>query len=151
MRKDKLGIWQCMLAATRPIFLAYLTTARRRASTDRDFDKHLRYHAKFFLVYFNHHLKEVGIAIFFCSIVYEWYCHLQVRRCADTCLSELVDAFPHLLWDGEVLSTALGLLEKLTRNLNDDCECRQSSLQMPAELEHMQIQLQVWLRFRSSR
>ncbi|KJH49030.1 hypothetical protein DICVIV_04809 [Dictyocaulus viviparus] len=91
IRKDKGGMWICLLAGASIIFEAYLESHKKNRKDDSS-NPVLEYHAQFLLFQFNHNLREV-------------------RRCADACLSRLVDKFPHLLWNGRVLTTALRLLQ----------------------------------------
>uniref|UniRef100_A0A1I7XCJ4 HEAT repeat-containing protein 1 n=1 Tax=Heterorhabditis bacteriophora TaxID=37862 RepID=A0A1I7XCJ4_HETBA len=84
---------------------------RVKNQNDESSEGALIYHAQFLLVQFNHNLREV-------------------RRCADACLSHLVDKFPYLLWNGKVLTTALRLLQTLQSNLVYDATCRDSSVSM---------------------
>ncbi|CAI4230573.1 unnamed protein product [Auanema sp. JU1783] len=106
IRKDKSGMWACLLSGAVIVFDTFLQ-AHKRIREGESTESDLEYHAQFLLVQFNHNLREV-------------------RRCADACLSRLVDQFPYLLWNGKVLSTALRLLQAL-QNLNvTDPGCRQT-------------------------
>uniref|UniRef100_A0A0N4ZV71 1-phosphatidylinositol 4-kinase n=1 Tax=Parastrongyloides trichosuri TaxID=131310 RepID=A0A0N4ZV71_PARTI len=108
IKKDKNNMWTCIMAASHIIFEEYLNVAKIKQASDSnsmELEKKLVYHARFFLVQFNHHMKEV-------------------RRIADTCLSKLVDAFPYLLWNGDILFTGLQLLQSLSTNLETDTECK---------------------------
>lgn len=115
-------MWLCLLAATGIIFDEYLKEAVRRQADNREIQQQLVVHAQFLLVQFNNNLREI-------------------RRCADSCLTKLVDTFPFLLWNGRVISTALHLIQTLNRNLEEDPECKQLSL-TPLGLP-WSIQLQV--------
>ncbi|CAG9533242.1 unnamed protein product [Cercopithifilaria johnstoni] len=120
IRKDKDGIWTCLLAVARTIFSKYLEVASDR-NLDSDHERQLELHAQFLLIMFNHHLKEV-------------------RKCADTCLTNLIGRFPHLLWNGNVINVALQVLEALSNNLENDTDCKIMTLSFPSL--HRTIQLQ---------
>lgn len=64
IRKDKDGIWTCLLAAARTIFNKYLKVASDR-NLDSAYERQLELHAQFLLIMFNHHLKEVKTEIFY--------------------------------------------------------------------------------------
>uniref|UniRef100_A0AAF5D936 1-phosphatidylinositol 4-kinase n=3 Tax=Strongyloides stercoralis TaxID=6248 RepID=A0AAF5D936_STRER len=128
IKKDKNGMWTCIMAASHIIFEEYINTAKiKQDSNSLELKKQLVHHARFFLVQFNHHMKEV-------------------RRIADTCLSKLVDAFPYLLWNGDILFTGLQLLQSLSTNLKNDNECKQIFL--PVDDLPWKIQLQSTLEER---
>uniref|UniRef100_A0A0N5B712 1-phosphatidylinositol 4-kinase n=1 Tax=Strongyloides papillosus TaxID=174720 RepID=A0A0N5B712_STREA len=130
IKKDKNGMWTCIMAASHIIFEEYINTAKMKQdsnSNSLELKKQLVHHARFFLVQFNHHMKEV-------------------RRIADACLSKLVDAFPYLLWNGEILFTGLQLLQSLSTNLENDTECKQIFL--PVDDLPWKIQLQSTLEER---
>ncbi|GMT18880.1 hypothetical protein PFISCL1PPCAC_10177 [Pristionchus fissidentatus] len=110
IRKDKAGMWQCLLSAAIVVFHSFLESAKRREGKWTEVN--LERHAQFLLIYFNHNLREV-------------------RRCADLCLSKLIDTFPFLLWNGRVLSTALNLMQALKSNLEDDSSCKISQFSLP--------------------
>ncbi|KAL4002855.1 Phosphatidylinositol 3- and 4-kinase family protein [Acanthocheilonema viteae] len=120
IRKDKDGIWTCLLAAARTIFSKYLKVASDR-NLDSAHERQLELHAQFLLIMFNHHLKEV-------------------RKCADTCLTNLIGSFPHLLWNGNIINVALQILEALSNNLENDTDCEIMTLSFPSL--HRTIQLQ---------
>ncbi|CAO2398546.1 PhosphoInositide Four Kinase (PI-4 Kinase) [Caenorhabditis elegans] len=106
MRKDKSGLWTCMLAAAPRIFLEWCEKMMKRRDNDEPTEEALVWHAQFLLFKFNHHLREV-------------------RKVADACLSQLVKAFPYLLWNTKVLTTILRLLQELEDNLQKDPTCRE--------------------------
>ncbi|XGW14011.1 hypothetical protein V3C99_000358 [Haemonchus contortus] len=110
IRKDKGGMWMCLLAGASIVFEAYLDNYKKNRANESS-ESALEYHVQFLLVQFNHNLKEV-------------------RRCADACLSRLVDTFPYLLWSGRVLTTALRLLQALQLNLVQDPTCSESTFTM---------------------
>ncbi|CAD6198558.1 unnamed protein product [Caenorhabditis auriculariae] len=110
IRKDKAGMWACLLAAAPLIFDAYLDSQKKKTD-DEATESALVYHVQFLLFQFNHNLREV-------------------RRCADICLSHLVDRFPYLLWNGTVLTTALRLLQALQQNLTQDPICKEPQFTM---------------------
>uniref|UniRef100_A0A158P6J4 1-phosphatidylinositol 4-kinase n=1 Tax=Angiostrongylus cantonensis TaxID=6313 RepID=A0A158P6J4_ANGCA len=121
IRKDKGGMWICLLAGASVVFEAYLEAHKKVRLTDDSSNPVLEYHAQFLLVQFNHNLKEV-------------------RRCADACLSRLVDKFPYLLWNGRVLTTALRLLQALQMNLVQDPNCCNSTFAMEGLMWTIQLQ-----------
>ncbi|EJD74219.1 phosphatidylinositol 4-kinase, variant [Loa loa] len=120
IRKDKDGIWTCLLAAAKTIFSKYLKVASER-NLDSAHESQLELHAQFLLIMFNHHLKEV-------------------RKCADTCLTNLIGNFPHLLWNGNVINVALQLLEALSNNLENDADCKIMTLSFPSLQRTIQLQ-----------
>ncbi|VDO26202.1 unnamed protein product [Onchocerca flexuosa] len=120
IRKDKDGIWTCLLAAARTIFSEYLKVASNR-NLDSAHERQLELHAQFLLIMFNHHLKEV-------------------RKCADTCLTNLIGSFPHLLWNGNVINVALQVLEALSINLENDTDCKIMTLSFPFLQRTIQLQ-----------
>ena len=68
---------------------------------DNKLEKALSLNAFYLLLKFNHIYQEI-------------------RRCADKCLSTLVDKFPQLLWNGPLLGRALDILQKLQDSLRLD-------------------------------
>lgn len=56
----------------------------------------------------------------FCSRLQFNHIHKEIRRCADRYFASLVDKFPHLLWNGQVLKTMLDILQELNSSLNLD-------------------------------
>ncbi|VDK40748.1 unnamed protein product [Gongylonema pulchrum] len=120
IRKDKDGIWTCLLTAATTIFIEYLKGAKNR-SLDRTCEIQLELHAQYLLVMFNHHLKEV-------------------RKCADTCLTNLIGSFPHLLWNGNFINVALQVLEALSNNLENDTDCKTMTLSFPSLKWTIQLQ-----------
>ncbi|CAB3403701.1 unnamed protein product [Caenorhabditis bovis] len=111
IRKDKSGIWTCLLAAAPNIFNSYIWTLKKKRDCDEETESALIYHAQFLLFKFNHNLREV-------------------RKCADVCLSQLVERFPYLLWNNAVLSTMLRLLQELQKNLQTDIQCKNPQFSM---------------------
>lgn len=73
----------------------------------------------------------------------------KIRRVADSCLSQLVDTFPHLLWNGKVLSTAFQLLEALSNNVDNDIECANATLSIPSLEWTIQLQVTSFILFKS--
>ncbi|KAK5965010.1 hypothetical protein GCK32_003992 [Trichostrongylus colubriformis] len=118
IRKDKGGMWMCLLAGASIVFEAYLENYKKNRTEE---SSELEYHVQFLLIQFNHNLKEV-------------------RRCADACLSRLVDKFPYLLWSGKVLTTALRLLQALQLNLVEDPSCSESTFTMKGLPWSIQLQ-----------
>lgn len=68
--------------------------------------------AEFLLVQFNNIIREV-------------------RRCADNCLTKLMDTFPYLLWDGQVIGTALTLVQCMSKVIEEDKGCKLGVLESP--------------------
>ena len=122
MRKDKSGIWQCLLAAAPIIFGDYIAAVSRRSNGNAANEASIRVNAEYLLVHFNHPIP-------------------QMRRCADSCLTKLIDAFPFLLWNGRLITALLNLIQALARNVDEDPECRTQTLHV-AELPwaiHLQV------------
>ncbi|KAI1713438.1 phosphatidylinositol 3- and 4-kinase domain-containing protein [Ditylenchus destructor] len=109
IRKDKSGMWQCLLTASTYVFKEFVIEAKRRQNESEDMESQLEYHAQFLLVQFNNQIPEI-------------------RRVADNFLSRLIDSFPFLLWNGKIISTALKLMQGLIRNIDDDRDCKHSNL-----------------------
>lgn len=68
----------------------------------------------------------------------------EIRRVADVCLAKLIDAFPFLLWNGTVITTALQIMKNLIKNIEEDSACTQSTIEF-SNL-NLSIQLQVKIR-----
>lgn len=127
LRKDKSGMWQCLLTASVLVFEEFLQEAAKRHNEDQNMENQLEYHAQFLLIQFNNNLREV-------------------RRVADIFLAKLIDAFPFLLWNGTVISTALQLMQSLIKNIEEDPDCKVAVLTMQGL--PWQIHLQVrFLKF----
>lgn len=109
MRKDKSGIWQCLLAAAPVVFDEYIGAMSKRNATSEAIEFSVRTNAEFLLVQFNHPT-------------------VQLRRCADNCLTKLIDAFPFLLWNQRVIASLLNLVQALSRIVEEDPECRTQTL-----------------------
>ncbi|KRZ50610.1 Phosphatidylinositol 4-kinase alpha [Trichinella nativa] len=107
IRKDKSGIWTCMIAIALQVFKQYVRSAEQRRGDCR-LKADLERHAQFLLVEFNSVFPEI-------------------RKCADRCLSLLVDTFPHLLWDRTLLHTILVILQLLHQSTFGDpnIDCKQ--------------------------
>lgn len=124
VRKDKSGLWTCMLAAAPRIFYSWCVKMQTRRDNDEPTEDALVWHAQFLLFKFNHHLREV-------------------RKVADACLSQLVQSFPYLLWNTKVLTTILRLLQELEDNLQKDPTCREPQFTIDGfEKKEWTIQLQ---------
>lgn len=89
--KDKSGMWQCMQSVGGRVFAIFLDVMTAKAK-DGQREAQLERHAQYLLVQFNH-------------------VHRKIRRVADRYLAELVDRFPHLLWNQRVLCTMLDILQ----------------------------------------
>lgn len=81
----------------------------RRHNSGQKIDTQLEYHAQFLLVQFNNNLREI-------------------RQIADICLAKLIDAFPFLLWSGKFITTALQLMQRFIKNIEEDPECKNAIL-----------------------
>lgn len=102
-----------MLVAAPVIFNQYIAAVNKRSpSPDARTIDALCFNAEYLLLQFNSHQREI-------------------RRCADNCLTKLIDAFPFLLWNGRVISSALSLIQILTKNIEEDVDCRVQSLAPP--------------------
>lgn len=83
IRKDKSGMWLCLLSAVSIIFDEYLKETRKLYADDGEIEPRLEYHAQFLLVQFNNNLKEVHIqnfeepllsmVMFVCACIYVDY------------------------------------------------------------------------------
>ena len=60
IRKDKSGIWQCILTAAIIIFDEYLTHAKMKYAEGKGIENHLVRHAQFCLVQFGNNIREVS-------------------------------------------------------------------------------------------
>nr|CAD2200678.1 unnamed protein product [Meloidogyne enterolobii] len=130
IRKDKTGIWQCLLASSIIIFDEFLSVRMRKNSTnDSKIRKELEVMSQYLLVQFNNILREI-------------------RRVADVCLAKLIDSFPFLLWSGTVLTTALQIMKSLIKNIEEDACCTQSTIEFSQM--GLSIQLQDTLDGRKS-
>ncbi|KAG1666136.1 Phosphatidylinositol 4-kinase alpha [Nymphon striatum] len=111
IQKDKSGMWECIVCISDKVFKVFLDvmTAKPR---DKDRDAELENHAKMLLVKFNHPNRKI-------------------RRVADRYLAGLVDRFPHLLWNGNVLTTMLDILELLSNSLQLNPSDKASSVKIP--------------------
>ncbi|KAI6188459.1 1-phosphatidylinositol 4-kinase [Aphelenchoides besseyi] len=121
VRKDKSGIWQCLLTVAPIIFTDYITAVSKRSLGDPTYVDAVRINAEYLLIQFNNHVREI-------------------RRCADNCLTKLIDAFPFLLWNGNLISTLLNLIQALAKNLDEDPECRAQTLSISGLPWKIQLQ-----------
>uniref|UniRef100_A0AC35TLJ8 1-phosphatidylinositol 4-kinase n=1 Tax=Rhabditophanes sp. KR3021 TaxID=114890 RepID=A0AC35TLJ8_9BILA len=124
VKNDKSGMWLCLRVAAQVIFEEYLVLAVALQASECDseeLERNLVYHTRFFLLQFNHHMKEV-------------------RMVGDWCFTKLVNAFPKLLWNGDILYTELKLIQSLSTNLENDPDCKVIFLEV--ETLPWKIQLQ---------
>lgn len=98
LQKDKSGMWQCIKCIGDQVFEKFRNVL---ASQDHVREKVLESQAMLLLVYFNH-------------------IHKQIQLVADQYLSQLVDKFPHLLWNRKVLWCMLDVLQLLAFSLTLD-------------------------------
>ncbi|KAJ8042770.1 Phosphatidylinositol 4-kinase alpha [Holothuria leucospilota] len=102
IQKDKLNIWQCVMAITEQVLNVFLEImASKPQSAERE--KTLARHAQFLIIRFNHIQK-------------------QIRKVADSFLTKLVEKFPQLLWNRDVICTMLDLLQLLSKTLDADLQ-----------------------------
>ncbi|XP_012288489.1 phosphatidylinositol 4-kinase alpha [Orussus abietinus] len=111
LQKDKSGMWQCMCSVGESVFAKFKDVMQRKPKDERR-ERELENHVQLLLVNFNH-------------------VHKQIRRVADTYLSGLVDAFPHLLWNCRVLWSMLDILQVLTFSLQLDPNEESPVLRIP--------------------
>lgn len=109
--KDKNGMWQCICCIGDSVFAKLKEVMQHKEKNDKR-EKELESHAIFLLVYFNN-------------------IHKQLRRVADKYLSALVDAFPHLLWNCNVLWCMLDILQVLSFALQLDANEETPILTVP--------------------
>uniref|UniRef100_A0A182MWN4 Phosphatidylinositol 4-kinase alpha n=1 Tax=Anopheles culicifacies TaxID=139723 RepID=A0A182MWN4_9DIPT len=96
--KDKYGMWQCIRCIGDQVFEKFRSVLLAQDSVR---EKVLESQAMLLLVYFNH-------------------IHKQIQLVADQYLSQLVDKFPHLLWNRKVLWCMLDVLQLLDFSLKLD-------------------------------
>lgn len=108
---DKSGMWLCVASVADRVFIMFLDSMSQKPK-DENRERELEDHAIFLLVNFNH-------------------IHKQIRRVADKYLSGLVDRFPHLLWNSNVLSRMLDMLHVLSSWLELDPNNPTPMLQVP--------------------
>lgn len=94
------------------VFDDFLAEASRRHDNGQKIDTQLEHHSQFLLVQFNNNLREI-------------------RQVADICLTKLIDTFPFLLWNGKFITTALQLMQRFIKNIDEDPECKNSTLALP--------------------
>ncbi|XP_076062775.1 phosphatidylinositol 4-kinase III alpha isoform X2 [Oratosquilla oratoria] len=100
IQKDKYNIWSCINRVSEKVFQIFLDQVSCKARNEKR-ERLLVLHAQFLLAHFNH-------------------TQVQIRRVADKLLSKLVDRFPLLLWNGNVLHTMLDILQVLGYSLQLD-------------------------------
>ncbi|XP_049538873.1 phosphatidylinositol 4-kinase alpha isoform X1 [Anopheles darlingi] len=96
--KDKYGMWQCVRCIGDQVFEKFRSVL---LAQDAVREKVLESQAMLLLVYFNH-------------------IQSQIQMVADQYLSQLVDKFPHLLWNRKVLWCMLDVLQLLAFSLTLD-------------------------------
>ncbi|XP_065226540.1 phosphatidylinositol 4-kinase alpha isoform X2 [Planococcus citri] len=111
IQKDKYGMWHCLACVGDRVFALFLDSIGKKPK-DENREKELESHAQFLLINFNH-------------------IHKQIRRVADKWLSGLVDRFPHLLWNRQVLWTMLDILQVLSYSLELDPNEETPTLEVP--------------------
>ncbi|XP_043226058.1 phosphatidylinositol 4-kinase alpha-like isoform X2 [Amphibalanus amphitrite] len=100
IQRDKYNMWACMNSVGERVFASFLDVmAHKPKNTARE--RELEGHAQFLLVHFNSP-------------------HKQIRRVADKFLSQMVDRFPHILWNATVLTTMLDILQLLSESLQQN-------------------------------
>lgn len=100
------------------IFLDVMASKPKDAKREAELEKHARY----LLVLFNHVQR-------------------QIQRVADRYLSNMVDRFPHLLWNQHVLFSMLDILQVLASSLQLDPHQGPSRLELPGPYPPHSIQL----------
>jgi hypothetical protein len=85
---------------------------KRNVNNDENIRRELESLAQFLLIQFNNILREI-------------------RRVADVCLAKLIDSFPFLLWNGKIITTSLLIMKALIKNIDEDPNCTQSSIEFP--------------------
>ncbi|XP_066970314.1 phosphatidylinositol 4-kinase alpha isoform X2 [Macrobrachium rosenbergii] len=100
IQNDKYEMWTCINRVSEKVFSIFLERVSNQPRDER-LVKLLVLHAQFLLTHFNH-------------------TQVKIRRVADKLLSKLVDRFPLLLWNGNVLRTILDILQVLGYSLQLD-------------------------------
>ncbi|XP_055374781.1 phosphatidylinositol 4-kinase alpha [Condylostylus longicornis] len=98
LQKDKYGMWQCVKCIADQVFDKFRNVLLNH---DQVREQVLESQAMLLLVYFNH-------------------IHKQIQLVADQYLAQLVDKFPHLLWNRRVLWCMLDVLQLLAYSLTID-------------------------------
>jgi phosphatidylinositol 4-kinase len=100
---------------------AFQSRSRGDENVD-ELDERLEFHAQFLFIYFNSPLPDI-------------------RRIADMCLTKLIEKFPFLLWNGRLITAQLKIIQALSKNIDQDLQCRQTFL--PVAGMSLQIPLMV--------
>ncbi|XP_011502554.1 PREDICTED: phosphatidylinositol 4-kinase alpha-like [Ceratosolen solmsi marchali] len=111
LQKDKNGMWQCISSVGDSVFFKFKNVMQNKLKHEQR-ERELEKHAQFLLVYFNN-------------------VHKQIRRVAVRYLTDLVDAFPHLLWNCRVLWCMLDILQVLSFSLQRDPNKETPVLKIP--------------------
>ncbi|XP_037092304.1 LOW QUALITY PROTEIN: phosphatidylinositol 4-kinase alpha-like [Pollicipes pollicipes] len=111
IQRDKYNMWQCMNSVGERVFSSFLDVMNDKPKNCAR-EQELARHAQFLLVHFNSP-------------------HKQIRRVADKFLSQMVDRFPHILWNATVLTTMLDILQVLSESLQQNPNEASPDLRVP--------------------
>ncbi|XP_075212959.1 phosphatidylinositol 4-kinase alpha-like [Lycorma delicatula] len=111
LQKDKYGMWQSICKLSEDIFDRFLSVLMSKGRNDVR-ECILVKHAQFLLVHFNN-------------------VHPQVRHISDKFFSGLIDKFPHLLWNRQVLWSLLDIVTLLFYSVHVEDNSQITSLEVP--------------------
>ncbi|CAG2056481.1 unnamed protein product [Timema podura] len=111
IQHDKSGMWNCIQYVADHIFETLIEILSKMPKNEAR-DMELEDHIQFLLVNFNH-------------------VHNTIRILSDKYLSQLIDKFPHLLWNRCVLWSMLDILHLLSLTLEGDVNEEAAPLVMP--------------------